>query len=233
MRPDFSRRSIQAELMDSDAIGYEEFRDCLRTLERINILTLAYRPTLRWLKGKIRSGAGGVTIWDAGSGGGDMLRRLWKAAGREGAGVTLVGIDINPWSKQAADEVTPRQSSIQFVTANVFEFQNGKPDYIISSLFTHHLNDNDLVHFLRWMDVTALKGWFINDLHRHPLPYYFIKGATALFTRNRLIRHDAPVSVARSFTRRDWQRLMDEAGIPENRYFIRWHFPFRYCVGRR
>jgi len=25
------------------------------------------------------------------------------------------------------------------------------------------------------MDSHARSGWFINDLHRHPLPYYFIK----------------------------------------------------------
>src|SRR6201987_1677150 len=36
--------------MDTEPVSFEEFDDYLRDLERINILTLAYRPTLLWLK---------------------------------------------------------------------------------------------------------------------------------------------------------------------------------------
>jgi hypothetical protein len=50
IRQDFSRRSAATELMDTDPVSFEEFDDYLRDLERINILTLAYRPTLLWLK---------------------------------------------------------------------------------------------------------------------------------------------------------------------------------------
>ena len=47
---DFSRRSTATELMDTDPVSFKEFDDYLRDLERINVLTLAYRPTLLWLK---------------------------------------------------------------------------------------------------------------------------------------------------------------------------------------
>lgn len=47
---DFSRRSTQAELMDTETVSFQEFHQCLRQLEFINICTLAYRPTLQWLK---------------------------------------------------------------------------------------------------------------------------------------------------------------------------------------
>lgn len=230
--PDFSSRSRHPELMDSLHIAYDEFRDCLRTLELINFLTLGYRPTLQWLNNVETHETGALTIWDVGCGGGDMLRCLWRKAGNNR--LSLVGIDINPWSEQAAAEATPAQAPIEFVTADVFSITGrAPPDFIISSLFTHHLSDEQLVDFLRWMDGRAAKGWFINDLHRHPLPYYFIKCTTRLLSRNRLIRHDAPVSVARSFTRADWQRLLARAGIAAGRYVISWHFPFRYCVGCR
>ena len=37
--------------MDTDPVSFKEFDDYLRDLERINVvLTLAYRPTLLWLK---------------------------------------------------------------------------------------------------------------------------------------------------------------------------------------
>jgi hypothetical protein len=82
------------------------------------------------------------------------------------------------------------------------------------------------------MDDHALQGWFINDLHRHWLPYYFIKAMTAVFSRNRLIRHDAAVSVARAFTAPEWQRLLEKASV-SNRAHVQWFFPFRLCVSCR
>jgi hypothetical protein len=36
--------------MDTDPVSFKEFDDYLRDLERINVLTLAYRPTLLWRK---------------------------------------------------------------------------------------------------------------------------------------------------------------------------------------
>jgi hypothetical protein len=50
MRQNLNRRSHQPEMMDGDAINFEDFQNCLRGLEIVNVCTLAYRPTLRWLK---------------------------------------------------------------------------------------------------------------------------------------------------------------------------------------
>ena len=80
------------------------------------------------------------------------------------------------------------------------------------------------------MDSTATQGWFINDLHRHPIPYYFIKWLTFLLPVNRLIKNDAAVSVARAFKEEELWHLIDEAGIERNRVKIKWFFPFRYAV---
>ena len=46
---DLSRRSFDPELMDTEQVSFEEFQHCLRDLRRINLCTLAYRPTLTWL----------------------------------------------------------------------------------------------------------------------------------------------------------------------------------------
>lgn len=228
---DFSQRSGERELMDEENISYTEFHDCLQGLETINHLTLAYRPTLRWLR-RWRAANVPLRILDAGSGGGDMLRQVAKyfaATGSEKQNLELIGVDLNPWSKKSAEQ-HPRSSAIEHHTANIFHFEPERNiDLVICSLFTHHLNDAQLVDFLRWIDRRAEKGWFINDLHRHAVPYYFIKAATALFSRNRLIRNDAAVSVARAFSVADWQSLLERAGIGE-RASIRWYFPFRLCI---
>lgn len=235
--PDFSCRSNESELMDEEGISFAEFHACLQGLETINHLTLAYRPTLRWLRPWLASNKP-IRILDAGSGGGDMLRQVAKQISKNAAGencVKLIGVDLNPWAKKSAKlfsttESRQPSSIIQYETADIFNFQTSEPvDIIICSLFTHHLTNAQLVKFLRWIDSHARKGWFINDLHRHPVPYYFIKAATVLFSRNRLIRNDAAVSVARSFTVADWRHLLDKADIGDN-IRIQWFFPFRLCL---
>lgn len=220
--PDFSKRSSQPELMDTEKVSYEEFAQCLRHLEFINHCTLAYRPTLKWLK-RLKP----KTILDIGSGGGDMMRKIWRRYPK----ATITGVDMNPYGKHYAETRTPDNAPLTYVTHTLFNLcLKEKPDVIISSLFTHHLKDDELVKFIKWMDQNAAQGWFINDLHRHAIAYYFIKAVTAIFPFNRFVKHDAAVSVARSFKRHDWMELLNQAGIGESRYAIRWHFPFRYCV---
>jgi SAM-dependent methyltransferase len=236
MERDFSCRSRQLEMMDGDAVGFDAFRKCLRDLEIVNVCTLAYRPTLYWLKKCLRSDKSRqpVSVLDIGSGGGGMLRKIWKWAQRHERETYLTGVDLNPWSKRSAEGVTPLDAPIQYETANIFSFDpDRQADFIISSLFTHHLTDNEVVKFLRWMDRSATRGWFINDLHRHRLPFFLIGCATRLLGFGPMVQHDGPISVARAFTAADWRRLVAEAGIPAERIHINWFFPFRYCVARR
>jgi hypothetical protein len=49
---------------------------------------------------------------------------------------------------------------------------------------------------------------------------------------NRLVVHDAPVSVARAFTRRDWCGVLAAAGLAGEAVAVEWYLPFRYGVGR-
>jgi len=220
--------------MDGGNLSFAEFHHCLQELETINQLTLAYRPTLNWLKPWLVQGEQ-LRILDAGSGSGDMLQRIEALARLLGSHDTdtlsITGVDLNPWSKHSAE--LAGATLIRHETASIFDFEADCPiDIIICSLFTHHLDDEQIVDYLRWVDTRAQQGWFINDLHRHQVPYYFIKFATHFFSRNRLIKHDAPVSVARSFTATDWRRLLATAGIGEHAR-VEWYFPFRLCVSCR
>src|SRR6516165_6962993 len=74
--------------------------------------------------------------------------------------------------------------------------------------FIHHLGDAALVLFIQWMDSHARSGWFINDLHRHPLPYYFIKTVFHALPFSRMMRSDGPISISRAFVAADWRRLL-------------------------
>jgi len=222
--------------MDADDVAFEDFQNCLRGLETVNIYSMAYRPTLHWLRKALKgvNPLHSISILDVGSGGGGMLRKIWKWAQRRGRNVHLTGIDLNPWSKQSAQGFTPLNMPIQYETSDIFSLDpDRQADFIISSIFTHHLSDTQVVRFLQWMDGHSIRGWFINDLHRHPIPFYFVRYAMHLLRAGPMIANDGPISVARAFTRADWRRLIAEAGIPVGRIRISWFFPFRYCVAGR
>jgi SAM-dependent methyltransferase len=234
---DFSRRNALTELMDSDETDFATFRDCLVDLAKVNRLTLAYRPTLRFFADLDRAGRlprdRAITVVDVGSGFGDMLRKIDRWAVRRGLRLDLIGVDLNPWSARTAIAAALPGRLIRYVTANVFDFSAGRPiDIVISSLFTHHLDDALLVRFIAWMEANAAIGWFVNDLHRHPLPYHAFRIASRALRFHHFVQHDGPISIARAFDAHDWRDALAAAGLPPGAADIRPQFPFRLCVAR-
>jgi len=233
----FSDRVMIPELMDSDATDLDTFRACLTDLAKINRLTLAYRPTLSFLDRLVRSKQlprrRPLVIVDIGSGYGDMLRRIDRWAARRAVAVKLTGVDLNHWSARSAQEATPGDQSIRWVTANVFDYHPDEPpDVIVSALFTHHLDTPSLVRFIAWMEANAALAWFVNDLHRHPVPYYAFRLASRALGFHYFVQHDGPVSIARAFVAADWRDMLARAGVASGAADISWHFPFRLCVER-
>jgi SAM-dependent methyltransferase len=228
----FAQRNDLSELMDTESVTAEDFAACLKDLATVNRLTLAMRPTFTWLDRLTRDWPADrpLSVLDVGFGQGDMLRAIWRWAQRRNLAVALEGIDLNPLSELAAREATPREMNIRFRTGDVFSLPSERRvDVIISSLVTHHLTDAQIVAFIRLMEAQTNSGWFINDLHRHALSYQVFRAWAALAGWHRFVRHDGPVSIARSFRRADWVRYLAEAGVAAE---IAWYMPFRYGVSR-
>ncbi len=232
---DFHRRSTLAEWMDDEGVDYATFRACLVDLAKANRWTLAHRPTLAFLHRIRRLGLWPtqrpLRLVDVGAGHGDMLRAIDRWCARRGLAVELVGVDLNPWSARAAAEATAPGRPIRWVTADAFA--DPEPaDVIVSALFTHHLPDALIARFLGQMEATAGIGWFVNDLHRHPVPHAAFALLSAAMRWHPFVRHDGPISVARAFTDGDWRRLIAQAGLDGLPIEVRWRFPFRLCVAR-
>jgi SAM-dependent methyltransferase len=228
---DFSRRASPRELpelMDGDC-SYEDFRDCLRSLETVNRWLLGYRPTLAWLQQLPLASRGPVHILDVGCGGGDMLRQIAAWARRRSITVQLTGIDLNPYAARAAAEATPKELGIRWVTGDAMVYRPEEPiDIVVSSLLAHHLEDEEIVALLRWMEATAQAGWFINDLER-------AEWTSRMFgwvRWHRLVRHDGPVSFRRAFRKEDWEHLLAAAQVPQEAVTGTQWRPGRLCVGR-
>ncbi len=231
----FAERVLLPELMDTEPCGPDEFRACLEDLSRVNRLTGAYRPTLRFLHQALRRHPPGrpLRILDVGGGYGDALRRIDRWAARRGVALDMTSVDLSPWARAAGETAPPTRQPIRWVTADIFDYRpDAPPDLVLSSLFAHHLDDDGVVRFLRWMEAHAVLGWFVNDLERHWLPYRVFRVWSRLAGWHRFVRHDGPVSIGRAFSRADWRRLLLRAGLDAEAARVRWWLPFRLCVTR-
>jgi 2-polyprenyl-3-methyl-5-hydroxy-6-metoxy-1,4-benzoquinol methylase len=220
-------RSYQKELLDQDDIPLNDLIQNLKELEVVNTRLGGHSVTLDGFKelvGERRN----ISVCEVGSGGGDNLVAIEKWCDQHGVAVRLQGIDI----KSECIEFARAKHLLGSATFMVSDYKKvsfpDKPDIIFSSLFCHHFTDEELIFQLKWMRENSRVGFFINDLHRHSLAYHSIKLLTSLFSRSYLVKNDAPLSVARGFTKQDWHRLLSAAGITN--CSIVWKWAFRYLV---
>jgi 2-polyprenyl-3-methyl-5-hydroxy-6-metoxy-1,4-benzoquinol methylase len=218
--------------MDTEPTTPEDFAACLADLATVNTVTLARLPTIAFIARIARHAPGRpLRVLDVGCGEGDMLRRLYRWSIRTGHALELTGLDLNEQGNAAARAATPPHMNITYRTADIFAPGLGTYDVIISALFTHHLTDTQVVDFLNVMEAHAECGWFINDLHRSPIAYHAFRALSTAAGWHPFVRHDGPISVARSFRRKDWDHYLAAANLTAHAQ-IRWHIPFRYCVQR-
>lgn len=226
-------RSRESERMDTERVTPEDLARALADLEWLTALGLAHRPVLGWL-GRIARGRQALSVLDVGCGGGDMLRRIARWGEARGMAMRLEGVDLNPDACRAARRATDPALPITWRVGDAMDAgAECAPDVIISSHLAHHLADADLVRFLGWMEATARIGWFVNDLHRHPVPERFLQLLGKAVRLHRFVVSDGPVSVRRSFVRADWETALAAAGIDRSRVEIGWYMPFRWGVGTR
>ncbi len=237
--PDFADRvdpALLAESMDQPC-AYETFRDTMRDLAKVNRLLLAYGPTLRFLHKAIPPlPQRPVTVLDVGFGGGDTLRRIARWAHARRLAVHLAGIDLNPHAARAAQEFSaadPRLAQVQWRTGNVFtDPATQEPDLVLSSLVAHHMRDDEIVTFLRWMETRAKRGWFLSDLVRSRRSYRLYGPLSRLMRWHPFVQHDGLISIRRAFREADWERLLAAAGIPHEAVQVRRCGIGRLCVAR-
>jgi hypothetical protein len=100
-------------------------------------------------------------------------------------------------------------------------------------LFTHHLRDEGVVLFVKWMEENAELGWFVNDLSRAPVPYHLFRWFSKAAGLHPFVEHDGPVSFLRAFVADDWRTYCAAAGLAGNEFEILNYKPARLCISRR
>jgi 2-polyprenyl-3-methyl-5-hydroxy-6-metoxy-1,4-benzoquinol methylase len=219
-------RSQAEEQMDAEHLDPAIYADVVGDLAKVNGVTLARRPTLRFLS-RAAATSPSLKILDVGFGDGDMLRRIARWAAKRELSMELVGVDINPRSEPAA---RAHGGAIRYVTGDYADLAGEPWDVIVSSLVAHHMTHAQLIAFLRFMERHARVGWFVNDLHRHRFAHLGFPLLATLARWHPMVRHDGTLSIARSYRPDEWPPILAEADIQAARVFRA--FPFRLCVER-
>ncbi len=230
MAHDFSVRSGRKELLDLPHIPFADIRRNMSELEVINSTLGGHAISIRGFR-MLAGNRKKIRITEIGCGGGDNLKALMRYSRRLGIEASVTGIDSNAECIRAAREGW-KEGDARWIHADYRKAElEEQPDILFSSLFCHHFTDEELVDMLHWMDAHSGLGWFINDLHRHPMAYHSIRLLTRCFSRSYLVKHDAPLSVLRGFQRQEWLRLLGQAGLED--YMLRWQWAFRWLLVRK
>ncbi|WP_183567519.1 methyltransferase domain-containing protein [Mucilaginibacter sp. SP1R1] len=222
---DLRIRAFDAEIMDDFDLPVSEIAPVLAGLGKVNAWFGGHKKLIKALKKfPVRSG---YSVSDWGCGGGDALIAIDKWAARNKLPLKLTGLDAAPAAITFARQESAGFYNINYLLTDVIADSNiNCYDIIISSLFTHHFNDEHWIQLIKNMQSSARKGIIITDLHRHWLLYYAVIAITHIFTRNKMVRNDGPLSVKRAFKKHELVTLLKNAEI--DNYNLTWHWPFRW-----
>jgi SAM-dependent methyltransferase len=223
-------RRDDPELMDAPGLPEAEVEDAYRVLRRVNKqlgnLRTIRLEFLRFLHEDFAV-ASTITALDVGSGSGDISRALLEI--QPGLHLRVVALD-----RDAIAVASARRRGLDAVQGDALRipFADRSIDLVIAVKFAHHFHGPALGRLLEEVARVARHRVVILDIRRHWLAYWGFRAWSLVFTTNRLVRHDGPLSVLRGFTREEL--LESVAPLAPFEWSVRPYAGFQLAlVGRR
>jgi 2-polyprenyl-3-methyl-5-hydroxy-6-metoxy-1,4-benzoquinol methylase len=205
------RESEWMDVPDADPATLAKSLSFIRIVNRF----LGYtRATLYHLERFSRDWKPGerIRILDVATGSGDIPREIIRWANHRGFDLQIVAIDLHQQTLVTARSLC-ESKRIKFLRADAthLPFDAASFDYVLTSMFLHHLDEPVAIDVLRELDRVALRGVIVADLLRSRRAYAWITLFTLL--ANPMVKHDARVSVSGAFSEAELLELRDKAGI--------------------
>jgi len=164
-----------------------------------------------------------AVVLDLGTGGADLPRALVGWARRNRRPIRVLALDHDGAALGVAARAAREYPEIALVQgdARALPFRPRSVDVAISALTLHHLEPAEAAASLAAMAAVSRVGFVVNDLFRSRVAYALVWLATRLLARNRMSRHDGPLSVLRAYTPdeiRDLCRIAGLHGVHVRRY---------------
>jgi SAM-dependent methyltransferase len=205
----FKTRSEKLERIDTGDYTPEEYERFLREIRLVNRFAGDNRALGKTLLRDIeKSDLRQLSVLDVGAGSGELLRAIARFSSGHTKQAKLVGLELNARSARAIAEESKNYTEIEAVRGDALDlpFADNSFDYAICSLFTHHFADENIVRILEEMSRVA-RRIFVIDLHRHRAAYILYQIFCGAFRISPLVREDGSLSILRSFTPIEMERL--------------------------
>ncbi len=226
----FAERSNEAELMDGSDYTPDELIENLDDLRRVNRYLAGQSALTKHLFPMIENlGGRRVRLLDVGTGSADIPAKIVEWARRRGINIEFVVLDLNEIAAREAGAQTASYPEIKVVRADAMDlpFDDRSFDFVLASLFLHHFDNRRAAQLIKSFARVSRVAVIVNDLRRHPVAYYSIKLLAQIFTRNRLVRNDAALSVLRGFVEHDIEEIARRA---QTELQVFRHFPYRLIL---
>jgi len=221
-------RQRSAELMDSPDASPIELARSLRFIERVNRWLGYTQATVGHLDRLIgdEPSAGKITILDVATGSADVPAAILGFADRRRTDVHVTALDLHETTLALARARAGPRLALVRADATRLPFEDRSFDFVISSMFLHHLDEDSAVRVLAETKRVARRGVIIADLLRSRRALFWI----SLFTTfsNTMVKHDARASVRQAFTALEMQDLLARAGLSGAQIHL--HFGHRFVV---
>ncbi len=228
----FKHRSEKDELMEHPSVSQPEFIRALKEIRWVNRRLGGSGVMLDALKAILPTNAMRqqtlFRILDLGTGSGDIPMAIIRWGRTSGVKFHITALDVHPLAVETTELLTREYPEIDAVQGDALNlpYEVNQFDFVISSMFMHHLTQSEAVILLQTMARLGRLGFIINDLERHPLAWLGIRAVGLLVGNGRIFKNDAPLSVLRGFTRSELLSLCKVAGLEtahiEHRHPYRW-----------
>jgi SAM-dependent methyltransferase len=212
----YPHKSEAPEFLDAPGQDPGEFAGLLRAVRRTNRWYGGYSLIVHYLT-RIADAlpASPLTILDVATASADVPTAIARWARRSGRSVRITALDISPDILAAAAQMVRGFDEITLVRgdATALPFADRSVDVVLCALALHHFSFDRAARVLREIDRVASGAFVVNDVLRSWPAYVGAIADTWLLSRNRLARHDGPLSVLRSFTWPEYHRLADAARL--------------------
>lgn len=203
LRP-LPREEAATELLDHPGDSSAELAGNLADLARLNRYfgtTCTIQAQLERLLARLDPRAP-LRVLDLGTGGADIPVALVRWARRRGRRLRVLAVDRDGAILAHARRRVAAYPEITLLQADALALplKDGSVAVAFSTLTLHHLSPEEAGRFLRAMEKVAGLGFLVLDLARSRLAYAGVWLVTRLLSRNRMTRHDGPLSVRRAYT---------------------------------
>lgn len=209
-------RSQDKELLDAEAIPQRDLQDNLDDLRWLNRYLGSHWVICAALY-CVWQGLGSpqqLRVLDVGTGAGDIPVVLQGWSQRQGIRLTIVAVDNHQGVIDYARRVVPC-ATIDLVRADGLHlpFRPRTFDVAMCSTMLHHLDWQQGVALLQALAAVARHGVIVNDLRRSWFHYGGAWLLLSVLSRNRLTRHDGPLSVLRAYRVDEVRQMASAAGL--------------------